>query len=70
MKRLKVQGFLCRDHASSKGESTAEIMAAIREGKIVFKEDIREVPIEKYVDTLNLLFTGGNTGKLIMKIAD
>lgn len=70
MKRLKVQGFLCRDHASSKGESTAEIMAAIREGKIVFKEDIREVPIEKYVDTLNLLFNGGNTGKLIMKIAD
>eukprot|EP01033_Poteriospumella_lacustris_P006814 gene6814-4910_t len=70
MRRLKVQGFLCRDHAASKPESTAEIMAGIQEGKIHFKEDIREAPVEKYVDTLNLLFTGGNTGKLIMKIAD
>lgn len=70
MRRLKVQGFLCRDHAASKPESTAEIMAGILEGKIHFKEDIREAPVEKYVDTLNLLFTGGNTGKLIMKIAD
>lgn len=70
MRRLKIQGFLCRDHAASKPESTAEIMEGIKEGKIKFKEDIREAPIENYVDVLNLLFTGGNTGKLIMKIAD
>jgi len=70
MRRLKVQGFLCRDHAASKAESAAEIMEAIQAGMIKHKEDIREVPIDKYVDTLNLLFTGGNTGKLIMKIAD
>ena len=71
MRRLRVQGFLCRDHAASKPESTAEIMSAIQEGKLKFKEDVRGIlPIESYVDVLNLLFTGGNTGKLIMKIAE
>jgi len=70
MRRLKVQGFLCRDHSASKGESTAEIMQAIQEGKLKFKEDVREAHIEDYVKIVNLLFTGGNTGKLIMKIAE
>ena len=69
-KRLKVQGFICRDHAASKAESTAEILAAINAGKLKFKEDVRVAPLENYVNTLNLLFNGGNTGKLIMKIAD
>lgn len=70
MKRLKVQGFVCRDHSFSKPESTAELLAGCKSGQIKFKEDIREAPIENYVDVVNLLFTGGNTGKLIMKIAD
>lgn len=70
MRRLKVQGFLCRDHSASKKESEEEILAGIRAGKIKFKEDIRVGTIEDYPAVLNLLFTGGNTGKLIMKIAD
>ena len=70
MRRLKVQGFLCRDHSASKSESSQEIMKGIEDGKIKFKEDVRSAPIENYVDIVNLLFTGGNTGKLIMKIAD
>lgn len=70
MRRLKVQGFLCRDHAASKKESEADVVAGIKEGKIHFKEDIRTARVEDYVGVLNLLFTGGNTGKLIMKIAD
>jgi NADPH-dependent curcumin reductase CurA len=70
MRRLKVQGFICRDHAASKKESEAEIVQGIKEGKIRFKEDIKDGRLEEYVATLNLLFTGGNTGKLILKIAD
>jgi NADPH-dependent curcumin reductase CurA len=70
MKRLKVQGFVCRDHSFSKPESAVELLAACKDGRIKFKEDIRESPIENYVDVVNLLFTGGNTGKLIMKIAN
>lgn len=70
MKRLKVQGFICRDHSFSKPESTDELLAACKAGTVKFKEDVREASIENYVDVVNLLFTGGNTGKLIMKIAD
>jgi NADPH-dependent curcumin reductase CurA len=32
------------------------------------REDFREGGIETFIDTVNLLFTGGNTGKLMMKI--
>lgn len=70
MKRLKVQGFICRDHSFSKPESTAELLAACSAGVVKFKEDVRVASIENYVDVVNLLFTGGNTGKLIMKVAD
>jgi len=70
MRRLRIQGFLCRDHSASKPESTEMILQGIKDGKIKFKEDVRETSVEDYVDTLNLLFSGGNTGKLIMKIAD
>jgi NADPH-dependent curcumin reductase CurA len=31
------------------------------------KADIREGGVAKYIETLNLLFTGGNNGKLILK---
>ena len=70
MKRLKVQGFICRDHSFCKPESSKFLAEACKDGRIKFKEDIREAPIEKYVNVVNLLFTSGNTGKLIMKIAD
>lgn len=51
-------------------EFFAEVTPLVKEGKIKWKEDIKEVGIEKYVETLNLLFSGGNFGKLMMKIAD
>ena len=70
MRRLTIQGFLCRDHAASKKESEADIVKGIKEGKIQFKEDIRTGCVEDYVRTVNLLFNGGNTGKLMLKIAD
>lgn len=70
MRRLKVQGFICRDHSASKKESEADIVGAIKAGKLHFKEDIRVGALEDYVKTLNLLFTGGNTGKLLLKIKD
>ena len=37
---------------------------------IKFKEDFREVGIEDYVETVNLLYNGGNKGKLAIKLSD
>lgn len=69
MRRLTVQGFICTDHMDELGEAKTELMELVKEGKIVFNEDVRE-GLENYVDVVNLLFTGGNTGKLILKIND
>lgn len=70
MRRLKVQGFIVVDHLASVEESFAEMGALIKENKLKWKEDIREVGVEDYVDTINLLFTGGNTGKLMIKLGE
>jgi NADPH-dependent curcumin reductase CurA len=70
MRRIKIQGFICVDHLSSVGESFAELGAAFKAGTLKFKEDIRSVSINDYVETVNQLYSGGNFGKLIMKIAE
>jgi len=70
MRRITLQGFVCVDHAASIMESMAEIGAAIQAGKMKFNEDCRETSVEDYAETVNLLYTGGNKGKLMMKIAD
>jgi len=70
MRRLKVEGFICFDFIGSYGECLAELIPLVQGGKIKFKEDFSEVGIEDYVDTVNLLYSGGNKGKLSIKLAD
>ena len=66
MRRLTVKGYICTDHMSEYPACLREIMELVKAGKIKYSEDIRE-GLENYIDVLNLLFTGGNTGKLIIK---
>lgn len=68
MRRVTVQGYVVVDHLASVGEAMAEIGALAAAGKLVHKEDVRECDIADYVDVVNNLFTGGNKGKLIMKL--
>ena len=69
MRRIMVQGFICIDHMDELTEAKTELMQLVKEGKVKFKEDVRE-GLENYVDVVNLLFTGDNNGKLILKIND
>jgi len=69
MRRITVQGFICVDHMDELGEAKGDLLQFVKEGKISFKEDVRE-GLENYVDVVNLLFSGGNAGKLILKIND
>jgi NADPH-dependent curcumin reductase CurA len=39
-----------------------------REGKLKFRQDVRGGGIEAYPDVLNLLFTGDNIGKLVLRV--
>lgn len=69
MRRVTVKGFICLDHFDGLGEAQSELLKLKKEGKLQFREDIRE-GINNYVDTVNLLFTGGNNGKLMLKIGE
>jgi NADPH-dependent curcumin reductase CurA len=68
MRRLTVQGFICVDHLASVGEAFNEIGEGLKSGKIKFKEDIKDADITDYVKIINLLYSSGNDGKLIIKL--
>lgn len=69
MRRITVRGFVCIDTASQIGDSMAELTAGYMAGKIVVKEDVQEVGIEDYTKVVRMLYSGANTGKLMMKVA-
>ena len=39
-----------------------------KEGKLKIREDVREGGLDAFPDVLNLLYTGGNLGKLVLKV--
>ena len=67
LKRLRVDGFLLLDYASRFLEAATELGQWKMFGKIKDRETIVE-GLEKASDAINMLFTGANTGKLIVKI--
>jgi NADPH-dependent curcumin reductase len=67
VKRLKVQGFLIFDYASRFTEAATELGKWKMMGKLKDKQTIVE-GLEKAPEAVNMLFTGGNTGKLLVKI--
>ena len=67
MRRLKIQGFICTDQMAHLGTAKAELSALAAAGKLQYTEDIRE-GLETYPATVRLLFSGENTGKLILKV--
>ena len=41
----------------------------VKEGRLKVREHVVEAPVDQFPETLNKLFAGENTGKLVMKIA-
>jgi NADPH-dependent curcumin reductase CurA len=39
-----------------------------KEGKLKIREDVRAGGIDAFPDVLNLLYTSGNFGKLVLKV--
>ena len=66
--RLRVQGFIVFDFASRYDEALGRLVQWYREGKFKFRQDVRGGGIEAYPDVLNLLFTGDNIGKLVLRV--
>ncbi len=67
VKRLRVQGFIILDYASRFMEAATQLGQWKMFGKLKDRETIVE-GLEKAPDAINMLFTGGNTGKLIVKV--
>ncbi len=66
--RLRVQGFIVFDFIKHYGEAMQALGGWYKDGKLKFKEDIREGGIETFPAVLSELYTGGNFGKLILKV--
>jgi NADPH-dependent curcumin reductase CurA len=66
-KRLIIKGFLIADHQDRAFEFFGEMGRWIRDGKIIAKETVVE-GIENSVDAFLGLFSGQNTGKMLVKL--
>jgi NADPH-dependent curcumin reductase len=65
--RARMEGFVVFDYASRYAEAQKEIAGWMASGQVKFREDIRE-GIETFPQTLRMLFTGENFGKLVLKL--
>lgn len=66
--RLKMQGLIVFDWKERIPEAIEQLGRWNREGKLRIREDVRTGGLEAFTDTLNLLYTGGNNGKLVLKV--
>jgi NADPH-dependent curcumin reductase CurA len=68
-RRVRMQGFIMFDYVDRIDEFNAEFGGWFMAGKIKTREDIQE-GFENIPATLERLFTGQNTGKQLLKLAD
>ncbi len=67
IKRGRMEGFLILDYFDRLDEARVEMAQWLGEGRIKSSEHVVD-GLEHAPDALNLLFTGGNTGKVIVKV--
>jgi NADPH-dependent curcumin reductase len=68
IRRGRMEGFIILDYAQRFPEAQAEMARWLSEGKLRYKVHMVE-GLEHAPEALNLLFTGGNTGKVIVRVA-
>jgi NADPH-dependent curcumin reductase CurA len=68
MKRARVEGFIIIDYLPRFGEFAMQMAQWLMEGKVKDRVDIHD-GLENAVTTLQQLFVGGNTGKLLVRVS-
>jgi hypothetical protein len=63
-----VQGLLVFDWVDRVPEAIAQLGAWHKEGRLKMREDVRTGGLDAFPDVLNELYTGGNNGKLVLKV--
>jgi len=69
MKRARIEGFIIIDYLPRFGEFVAEMAPWVMQGKIKYDTTIVK-GIENALSSLDMLFTGKNTGKLLIQMSD
>jgi NADPH-dependent curcumin reductase CurA len=67
-RRARMEGFLVFDYLDRAGEAMAELLPLVQQGKLRYREDIRD-GLDSAPTALRDLFTGANDGKLLVRIA-
>ena len=68
VRRARMEGFLILDYGARFGEAQQNSAQWVAEGKVKAAQHVVD-GLENTPDALNLLFTGGNTGKVIVKVS-
>lgn len=63
----KMQGFTMKDYMHRIPEAFTALVTAQKKGELIFREHIVE-GIEKFPESFEMLFSGGNQGKLLIKV--
>ena len=66
-KRIRIQGFIVRDHTDAKDDFVAEMVPLIRAGKLVWEETVTE-GLGNAPEAFIGLFEGANLGKALVRI--
>ena len=66
--RLTLRGLIVFDWADRIPEAIKDLGQWHKQGRLKIREDVRAGGIDAYPDVLNLLFSGGNNGKLVLKV--
>lgn len=64
---LTVQGFTMKDYLRRIPEAEAALASAVQAGEIQFSEHILD-GLERFPEAFDMLFSGGNLGKLMIKV--
>ena len=67
-RQSRMEGFAFFHFPESFGPAAAELAGWVRDGSLTLKEHVLD-GIEQYPHALQFMFDGGNTGKLLVKIA-
>ncbi|MFE2727939.1 NADP-dependent oxidoreductase [Kitasatospora sp. NPDC059327] len=68
VRRARMEGFVVFDYAPRFAEATREIGGWIADGRIKVLEQVVRGTVDDFPQTLQLLFRGGNTGKLVLEL--
>jgi NADPH-dependent curcumin reductase CurA len=69
MKRARIEGFIVIDYLPRFGEFIAEMAPWVMQGKIKYDTTVVK-GIENALSSLDMLFTGKNTGKLLVQVSE